>query len=228
VIDDWSSYRPADFVPYGAQAWSGLIERVNEAFWPLQILALALGIGILLLLRNRRPRAALVLLALPWAWVGVTFFIQRYAELNWAGAYPGWLFVAQGVVLLLASVFARSRPEADRLPGPGRTSGLVLAGGTLLLFPLIGALAGGSLLRAELFGLHPDATVAASIGLIAAAGLRPLLALAAMLLPIGWCLISALHLQVLEAGWWPLLPLLAVYAGGTSVRAILERRRDPE
>ena len=112
-----------------------------------------------------------------------------------------------------------------RCPAPAATAarwGLrgaaVGAGGLLatLGFALLGPASGAGWPRAEVFGLHPDPTALITLALLP--GLpggwrRGLLAL----IPLLWLALSALHLQVLQAAWWPLLLL----AAGASLLGLL-------
>jgi hypothetical protein len=207
-VADWLGYRPADFVPYTTDVWFSLIERVGEDFWPLHVAALGIGLSMAWLLRTGRGPVALLLLAAVWAWVGWAFLIQRYSVLNWAGGLAGWMFMAQAAVLALAA--AGWRWYGDRRQRLHWT-GLALVALGLLAVPIVTAVAGGSLLRAEAFGLHPDPTVIVTIGIVLCS-LRPAAQAAALLIPGLWCVLSALHLQVLGVWWWPLMLASALCA----------------
>ena len=209
MIDDWSSYRIADFIPFTADVYFRLIERVGEAFWPLHLLTVAIGLVTVLLALFGRGRAASVLLALVWGWVGVTFLIQRYAQLNWAGEYFGWGFLAQAALLALIALTGHGLATAGRPPGVSGWAGLALAVAGLLLYPLIAPLAGHGWFQAETFGIHPDPTAVATIGvllLLLDGAWRWL----AFVIPGLWCLISLLTLQVLDAQWTMLLGIFIV------------------
>lgn len=209
MIGDWRSYALADFLPYGAEVYQRLVERVGESLWPLHGLTLLLGVVILLCAHRGRHAPACVLLAAAWAWVGVNFFIRWYAELNWAAGYLGGLFLLQAALLLGLAAAARSPSTPPRTSIYWAGLAVVLAG--LAIFPLLGPLSGGSALQAETFGLHPDPTAVVTIGVALLTLRAPAMALA-VLLPALWCLVSALHLQALGLPWWPVLLAVAAVA----------------
>jgi len=217
VSGDWLSYRLADFIPVTPEVYFRLVERVNAAWWPLQLLAGALGLVALALAWRGRSRFALALLAPAWAASGVVFHLQRYAELNWAAVYFGGAFLVQAVLLLALALFGR---DPGRRPGatPRAVTGAALALFGLVAYPVVTAVAGDGWSRAEVFGLHPDPTAVATLGmvLLALTGARAWLALA---LPLLWLLVASLTLVALQAAWAWLLPgvvlvaLVAIAAG---------------
>jgi hypothetical protein len=223
-LGDGSSYRPADFVPYPAEAWFSLVERFGESVWPLHVAAMLGGLALPLLIRAGRGRIALVVLAAAWSWVGWAFLLQRYAVLNWAGGLLGGLFIAQAVIVLaLAAAWPRVRA-----PRPANAAHRFLALATVAVglvgVPLITGLAAGSAFRAETFALHPDPTAIASVGILAFA-LRPAAMAVALALPAGWCALAAVHLRVLDAAWWP-IPAVAAAAAIAAPLVGVRYRRD--
>ncbi len=204
MIEDWSSYRVADFIPFTADVYFRLIERVGEAFWPLHLLTVAIGLVTLLLALFGRGRAACLLLAVVWGWVGVTFLIQHYTQLSWAGEYFGWGFLAQAALLALIALTGRCLAAAGRPAGMSGWVGLALAVAGLLLYPWIAPLAGYGWFQAETFGIHPDPTAVATIGVVVLM-LDGAWRWLAFIIPGLWCLISLLALHVLDAPWTMLL-----------------------
>jgi hypothetical protein len=78
----------------------------------------------------------------------------------------------------------------------------------LLLFPLIGPLLGRNWTQAELFGMAPDPTALATLGVLLAINLRH----AGWLfpVPVAWCLVSGATLWAMDAPEFWIAPLLAV------------------
>lgn len=205
-MEDWTSYRPADFVPYTAESWFALVERVGEDLWPFHVFTIALGLAMPMLVRSGRGRIAFVLLALAWAWVGWAFMVQRYAFLNWAGEWLGWVFFGQAALLAaLATGWRWARAERRRRDAV-QWIGLAVALVGLAGLPAITGTGGGAPFRAETFGIHPDPTAVTTIG-IALLGLRPGAMALALSIPVVWCVVSGVHMNVLGIAWWP-LPLL--------------------
>ncbi|AHE99947.1 hypothetical protein [Thioalkalivibrio paradoxus] len=48
-MNGWQTYRLEDFIPFTPDIYWRLLERINEAFWPLHVLAVAIGLTALLL-----------------------------------------------------------------------------------------------------------------------------------------------------------------------------------
>jgi hypothetical protein len=210
VIDDWSSYSVADFIPFTAEVYLRLIERVGERWWPLHAVTVAVGLVILWCAWTQRPRPAGVLLAAMVAWVAVVFVMGPYAELNWAGDWIGlgWLFGAMLLMLFaLLPGQARTAPRSWSL----RATGGVLCVPALLGYPMIAALAGHGWSHSETFGLHADPTAVFWLGLtlISLQGWRAWLSAA---VPVLWCLLSALTLRALDLAWAGVLPAAVMVA----------------
>lgn len=111
-MSDWSTYRLQDFIPFSADVYFRLLERMGETFWPLQLLMLVVGAAALFLALANRAQFTCLLLAPLWIFVGVTFFAQRYAELNWAGHYIGRAFLAQAAILIMIPLIGFGLAEA--------------------------------------------------------------------------------------------------------------------
>ena len=200
-MSEWDSYQIQDFVPFSADVYFRMLGRMGETFWPLQLFTLAVGVVALLLALRGKSRMALLLLAPVWVFVGVAFFAQRYANLNWIGQVLSWIWVAQAALLVLLAAIGRG--TADRLEffsASTITSVLISLVG-LLMFPLLAPVLGASWTQAEVFGLHSDPTAVVSLGICLMA-LRGWALWLSCLVPLLWITISALTLQVLEAPWW--------------------------
>ncbi|HDZ57331.1 MAG TPA: MFS transporter permease [Pseudomonas xinjiangensis] len=197
-MNDWASYQLQDFIPFTADIYVRLLERMGETFWPLHLLTLALGAATLVLALSHRTRLACLLPAPLWAFVAIAFFIQRYAELNWAGGYVGYAFISQAVLLVLIALTEFGLNKAPRRSSPPVIIGTAITLFGLIILPLMAPLTGGSWYQAEVFGIHADPTAITTLGL-ALILLRGLALWAAAIIPALWVLISALTLQVLHA-----------------------------
>lgn len=220
-LGDPASYAVADFVPFNAEVYFRLIERFGEMAWPWHGATLALGLAAIILAWRGRSRIACGLIAMPWAWVGIAFLGQQYAELNWAGSwFAGAFLVEAGVLLLLAITgagFGRAGATRAATQSPvgehsvPRTGGLFLAAFGLIAYPAIAPLSGFGAFQAETFGIHPDPTAVATLG-IALLGLRGAWLWLVLLVPLSWCVVSGLTLQVLDAPWAPVSLAVALVA----------------
>jgi hypothetical protein len=207
-MSEWWSYRLGDFLLFAPRTYYRLFELYNEGLWPLHVLAAGIGLAILALLLLRpghAGRAVALLLAICWAWVAYAFLFSRYATINWAAAYFAVGFAVQAGLLLLAAASGRlafSRPETAT-----RTAGIFIFAFALLVQPVIGPLLGRDWSEIELFGLAPDPTVLATLGvLLAADKLRSEL----FAIPLLWCAISGLTLLAMEAPDALLMPLAGI------------------
>lgn len=193
MIDDWRSYRLEDFIPFTPEVYFRLIERVNETWWPVQLLALALGLAALILAVRGNARWALALLAPAWAFSGIVFHLHYYAEINVAATWFGYLFIAQAV-LLLALAATMGKPDPSSHPGRWRTvTGVAITVVGLLPSSLVSLARSENWSQSEFFALHPDPTALATIGLVILC-LRGLKTGLAALIPIAWAAISILTL----------------------------------
>jgi hypothetical protein len=145
-----------------------------------------LGLLLIFLLRRSGPaaaRAALAILAGCWLWVAVAFHLLRYSSIHWAGRYFAAAFAVEAVLLLL---FAFGRRTAA--PGGTQRWGIAVFAFALLLQPLAGLILGRPFASMELFGLTPDPTSVATLGVLLAARGRGQWVLA--LLPAAWGAVS--------------------------------------
>lgn len=206
-MQEWWSYSPGDFLLFSPRAYWRLFELTNDAFWPLQIPALLIGATILVMLFRPRAwidRAIPAVLAAAWLSVSFGFLWTRYAAINWTASYFVPVFVGEALLVFwLGTVRGRVAFAAER--GMARVIGILLYLYALALHPLVAFVAGRPLQAAELVGIAPDPTAIATLGLLSLAPRCTGTALLAIL-PIVWCLASALTLWTMGAweGWIPL------------------------
>jgi hypothetical protein len=201
---DWTSYRLQDYVPFTEQVYLRLMERMGETFWPLHLVMLALGGAALVLVLKARPRVALVLMVPAWLFVAMAFFLQRYAQLNWAGHYIGYAFGVQGALLLLIALSGRGLNHRHAGQRTAVVVGVVLGLFGLIGLPLITVLGDASWYQAQVFGIHPDPTAMVSLGVVVLGLWGPARWFAAMV-PVIWLVVSGLTLLALH---WPAAPTL--------------------
>lgn len=70
-MNGWTSYTLQDFIPFTADIYFRLIERMSETFWPLHLLTLLLGVAAVWLAFKNHSRLACLLIAPVWAFVGL-------------------------------------------------------------------------------------------------------------------------------------------------------------
>ncbi|MER9946309.1 DUF6064 family protein [Mesorhizobium sp. M0092] len=217
-MSEWWTYRLEDFLLFSPRVYRRMFELHNVAFWPLHLATLAAGLAIVLLVLRRLQNHGLwiaFILAVLWAFVGGSFLWSRYASINWAVAYVAPAFGLQA--LLLGFLGAVGGLAFDRKDIAGRL-GLLLAVIGLFAYPLLAPLFGRPWTGAEAFGIAPDPTAIATLGILLAASGRFM----ALLLPIPllWLLFSGLTLHTMgdPQGW---LPFSVV---GTALAGLVLRR----
>ncbi len=172
-MSEWWTYRLSDFLMFSPAIYWRLVERYNRQLWPVHLAALAAGLVLLWLAASRRANAARVVLAAlaaAWLWVGWAFYWQRYAPINWPAQYlavASWL----QALLMLGFALLASRWKSFSTDGRARALGLAVAAVGIFLYPLAGLLAGRPWRQAEVFGLMPEPTALATLGLLLAMGL---------------------------------------------------------
>jgi Family of unknown function (DUF6064) len=211
-MPEWWTYSLSDFLLFSPRTYYRLFELYNAAVWPGQALALAVGLAIAAMLRRPGPwrgRVVAVLLAACWLWVAWAYLLTRYAAINWAAPYVAAAFAAEALLLALVGTVGRfsSRPDA-------RWAGRIGAGVyvfALVVQPLIGPLVGRAWSQVEVFGMAPDPTVVATLGvLLRAAALARWVLLP---IPVAWCAVSGATAWAMgspDAGVMPTAGVLTV------------------
>jgi Family of unknown function (DUF6064) len=194
-MSQWWTYRLADFLMFSPTTYWRLVERYNRETWPLQVLMVTVGATLLWWAVARRPmadRAAASVLALVWLWVGWAFHWQRYATINWAAEYVAVAFAVQAMLLLALAVIG---PANTALPGNSwaRAVGLTLTTIGVLLYPFVDVVLGSAWPQSEVFGMMPDPTALATLGLLLAVSARYRVLMA---------IIPVLSLLMGAATWW--------------------------
>jgi hypothetical protein len=199
-MSEWWTYTLSDFLLFTPATYRRLFELYNRDIWPGQAVGLAIGIAILLaLLRGGKPargREVAALLAACWAWIAGAFLYERYATINWAAVYfaaafglEALLFVVTGV-LRARLAFAPARNRAARI-------GMLLFLFALAGQPVLGIALGRHWYQAEVFGVAPDPTAVATLGILLCGieGRHWHLAL----VPLLWCATSGAFLLAMES-----------------------------
>lgn len=216
-MPEWWSYSLSDFLLFSPRTYYRLIERHNQAVWPTHVVALGLALTIAGLLQRpskRQGQVVAAILALLWAWVGWTFVWQRYATINWAARYLVGLFALEVVGLIWVGIAGGALRFGWRWD-PAGSIGLTLLVGSLALYPGLAQLAGRGWRQAEVFGVTPDPTVIATLGVLLLAETPPNWGL--LVAPLLWCLAGGATLLAMgspEA--WILLSVAGVAIGAAT------------
>lgn len=206
-MSEWWTYSLDDFLLFAPQTFYRLFELHNAAWWPIHLLMLGAGVMALLALFRPSPwhgRAMATVFAGLWLFVGSSYFIDRYATVNWAAIYFAGAFAVEAVLFMSTGLIR------DRLDFPARAAstnrfgfGLLLF--SVLLYPLIALALGRVWAQAEVFGIAPDPTVVATLGVLLAAQRTHWHLL---VIPLLWCAISGLTQFAMHAPEALLLPAI--------------------
>jgi Family of unknown function (DUF6064) len=221
-MSEWWTYRAEDFLLFSPRVYWRMFELHNAALWPLHLLTLAAGLIIIILIAWRPgtwARWPALILAIPWIFVGWSFLWNRYATINWAAAYVAPAFAVEGVLLLIVSL--RDGLAFDRR-GPAGWTGYLILAFALAGQPLLAPLQGRGWASSEVFGIAPDPTAVATLGvlLLARGRLLPVL----LPIPVLWCLLSGITLSTMgePQAWAPSAAL--VLAAAAWIWAMIRRR----
>lgn len=185
-------------IPYDAEVYLSLIRRYNEDIWPAQLIALAFGWLIVMCARRGgalNGRIVYLILAGFWVYTGTEFLLLRFATLNWAAQAFGFLFLAQGVLIVFwGTILGR----ADVSLGKGRRSveAIILLVLAAALHPLATLATGLPLVMAQPFGLAPLSVVLVTLGVFRLTDASPCWLLAWPLLWGVWELANAWTLNI--------------------------------
>jgi Family of unknown function (DUF6064) len=189
-MSEWWTYSLQDFLLFSPRVYWRTIELDNEIVWPLHLVTLCAGaMCAFLIIYPGGWSASLIcsILAAVWLWVAWSFLWNRYATINWAAAYAAPVFVCQALLLVWSGlVRGRFRFDTTRSISTSVGAGLFLY--ALILHPLVAIASGRTIRAAEVFGIHPDPTVFATLGLLSlvpGSGASVLLGV-----PLAWCVVS--------------------------------------
>lgn len=224
-MSEWWTYRLSDFLLFSSQTYYRLFELYNAAIWPGQVIAAVLGIAIWMVLRRPdsfRGRVIAAILASCWLWIAFAFHLRRYATINWAAVYFAWGFGLQAALLIWSGVIRgrlQFEPRGDRVARIGLWIFLF----ALFVQPLIGPLLGRGWRQVEIFGVAPDPTAVATLGLLLVVSGRVRWEL--IILPLLWCAISGATLWMLGAPDKWLMPFAAVLSLASAISKPVTRRK---
>lgn len=211
-MSEWWTYSLRDLLLFSPQTYYRLFELYNLEWWPLQLVMLAGGLAILGLWWRGGGRAGCaiaVILAMSWLWVAWAFHGQRYATINLAADYLAWAFAVEALLLLwLGGVRGRFTLVLASRFQQWVGGGIFLF--SLWVYPLLAMFMDRSWAQAEVFGMAPDPTALATLGILLFAGGRSLWVL--FPIPVMACLISGATLWTMASPDFAVVPLAALLA----------------
>jgi hypothetical protein len=210
-MSEWWSYTLSDLLMFSAKTYYRMFELYNAAIWPAHLLAAVAGVAIILCAMRggaHASRLAAALLAACWLWVAWAFHLQRYADINSAGGIFAFAFALQALLLLW---FGGVRGKLALLPMRNaiRRPALGVLLFAMLGYPLLVAVGRRSWMQMELFGVAPDPTALATLGVLVLTGpgrwlLWPI--------PLLWSAITGATLWTMQAPDFWAAPFVALVA----------------
>lgn len=188
-------------LPFTIEQFLDVFAAYNAAIWPAQIVAYVLGLVGLAAVWSRRPiasRLILSILALMWAGNGIGYHLLYFTPINPAAKLFAALFVLQAILFVISAIAAKTLQFYI-----GRDSrsiaGLVVIAYAMLIYPILGILAGHGLMAGPVFGVAPCPTTIFTIGMLMLAHGRQIVWLS--FIPLLWSLVglaAAWQLTILE------------------------------
>lgn len=209
--------------PFTIDEFLGVFVAYNAAIWPAQIAAYILGLAAIVAVWRGRPlpcRLVLAILALMWTWNGIGYHYLFFSAINPTAEYFAGFFVLQALLLASAAVVPKS--VSFRIGRDFRSvAGFAFATYAMLIYPVLGVLAGHGLMAGPMFGVAPCPTVIFTIGLLLLARGRWVVWLS--VIPFLWSLVglaAALQLGIPEDFGLPIAGIALMAAlGADMVRA---------
>jgi hypothetical protein len=198
-MSEWWTYRLSDFLMFSSRTYYRLFELYNTEAWPGHLLALAAGLVLLALAARPVPhgrRIAAGMLAAAWLWVAWGYFHRYYATIHWAGDGIAAAFAVEAGLLLVSALAAKAEPVPGRTDAGGWV-GAVLFALAVCGYPFAAPLLGRPWAQAELFGMAPNPTAAATLGLVLRLIRRPW---GLLPIPLLWLAYSGATLWVMGSG----------------------------
>jgi hypothetical protein len=200
-MSEWWTYTLRDFLLFSPRTYYRLFEIYNAAIWPAQIVAIGLGLTIMALLPRaamdvRRGRLIAAILAACWLWVALAFHAHRYATINTAAVDFAWAFGLEAALLIWMGIVG-GRLLFEQPVDPAGRAGLWIFLFALVVEPLVGPLLGRGWKAVEIFGVAPDPTAVATLGILLLAKTRRCWLL--MVIPTVWCAITGATLLAMKA-----------------------------
>jgi hypothetical protein len=227
-MPEWWTYSLADFLMFSPRTYYRLTELYNTDIWPAQPVTMALGVAVVI----RRLRdgvvaggAIAVVLAALWLWVGWAYFHVRYDVINWTGSYIATGFAIEAALILWSGLVRRLAPAGH--PSAAGRAGAAMALAAIVLYPAMAPLFGRPWAQAEVFGVMPDPTVVATLGLLAAARRPPWIL---FVIPLAWCAYGGATLWTMgspEALVTPMAAVVALALAAWNTRRRLNTDRSP-
>ena len=208
-------------LPFTADQFLSLFAEYNEAVWPMQFVANAAGAAAVasIVWRRRELMTPVTFTAALWFWSAFVYFATVFAPLSAAGYVFTALFAVEGLLLLRCALdtWVIERPGGHEL-----ALGALLLTYALVLYPIIGALAGQRYPATSTFGL-PCPTTIFTFGMVCVFARS--LPLHVLFIPIVWSFLATWAAAEVHVPQDFALPFAAIIATSTWIAARVRHER---
>lgn len=210
-MTEWLSYSLSDLMMFSEDTYFRLFELQNRAVWPGQLAVLAAAAAVIGLAARGGPMAGRIASAIVagfWLGCAWSFHLDHYAAINLAAPVFAAGFALQALLVLWVGL-VRGRLAVAECPGFAQALGWVILIAAVAAYPLLAPLSGRPWLQAEIVGLAPDPTAAASFAIVLLGGRRAPCAL--LVVPGIWTLVIGATLWTVGA-WHEAIVMPAITA----------------
>jgi hypothetical protein len=186
--------------PFTQEQFLTIFTQYNNAVFPLQIIFIILGIVALWFVVKKSPisdRIIVLILIFIWFWMGIVYHILFFSSINPLAYAFGVLFIIEACLLIYLGII-KKQVEFSLTKDRYTLIGLIFIVYAMIIYPVIGMVAGHGYPRLPTFGL-PCPTTIFTFGLFLMADKKFPLPL--LVIPLIWSMIgffAALSLGITE------------------------------
>ena len=154
-------------MPFTQSEFFEVFAEYNAAVWPMQFVLLGLAIitiGLVLTRPITSRRTVPAILAFLWAWMAIAYHFMQFAAINPAATAFAVMYLIEAALLLWAGTIA-GRVRFGPTPMGRQLVGWLLIIYGLLIYPIIGRLAGHIYMASPTFGV-PCPTTIFTVGIL--------------------------------------------------------------
>lgn len=175
--------------PFTVDHFLNVFREYNEAVFPVQIIFFVLGmLAVFLAVKPMRYSASIIssTLAFFWIWMGVVYHLIFFTAINPAANLFGAVFILQGILFVYLGVFRDRFSFKFRVDRYG-IAGVVLIVFAMVVYPVLGSIAGHTYPASPTFGL-PCPTTIFTLGFLLMN--RKGVSVPVLIIPVAWSVIG--------------------------------------
>ena len=177
-------------VPFTVDEFLSVFQTYNLTVWPMQIIAYLLG-GAAIFLTMKRSRHAdrivASIVSIMWMWNGCIYHFTYFSSITGAAYVFGSLFVLQALLFLWKGVI-KGELAFGMTGGSYSFAGAILLLYSMVVYPILGHMAGHGWPRSPAFGLAPCPTTIFTFGLLLLCRTR--MQIYVLIIPLIWSIIG--------------------------------------